>query len=603
MRASAELDAFSRQVAVGREIDTLVHELQRERDRTVGAVAAIAAGEQARDLSALAPDRTAVDRAVAALDAAARSLTSDATFARTYSSAQTGLAELRRIRDGVQSGWLRAPAVFDAYSRIIADLHALLLVPAAVGGDASVGRAVRAFANASRAKELTAQLRGILYAVCSAGGFGPGELDAVTDLRARQRAAIAQFRADADAAAVTAWDEAASGQAARNVSRLEQTMVDNAPAQYLGVDPQQWWQASTTALERVRGAEEQLLESAIAAAHARSAQERRATQVASLLSLLLLMIALLTSFAIGRIMVRALHSLREQALDVAQRRLPEMIERLRTEPANPSRIPVESIAVRSADEVGEVAEAFTAVHRSAVRLAAEQAMMRHNLNAIHVNLARRSQALVERQLQLLDTLESAEVDPDQLANLFRLDHLATRMRRNDENLLVLAGGDTDRRWTEPIPLATVVLAAAAEIEQYPRVRHDIADNVHIVGHAVADLVHLVAELLENATLFSAPDTAVTVLGWASNDGGAALVVSDEGIGMSPDAVARANQQIAFPGTIDVAAAERMGLVVVGHLARRHQVRVRLRPAGMRLNPSRAGHGRMTRARAIAASRC
>jgi hypothetical protein len=153
------------------------------------------------------------------------------------------------------------------------------------------------------------------------------------------------------------------------------------------------------------------------------------------------------------------------------------------------------------------------------------------------------------------------------------------MRRNDNNLLVLAGGETSRRWTEPVPLTAVILAAAAEIEYYTRVRHDIADNVHLVGHAVADVVHLVAELLENATIFSPPDTVVTVIGWAADDGGAALVIQDEGIGMSQEALARASQQVTAPVSIDVAAAERMGLVVVGHLAHRHGIRVKIRATG------------------------
>ena len=505
VRISAELDSFSSQVALGREIDTLVHELQRERDGTFGA---LAAGERVRDLSALAPDRTAVDRATAALEAAAQPLTGDATFARAYQTADAGLSELDAIRDGAQSGWLRAPATFDAYSRIIADLHDLLLVPSVVGGDANVGRAVRAFASASRAKEVMAQIRGVLYGVCTAGRFGPGELDAISDLRARQKAAIAQFRDEADAATVTAWDEAVSGQAGRTVSRLEQTLVDNVRADDLGVDPQQWWQASTTQLERVRAAEEQFLGAAIATAEARSAQERRSTQAGALLSVLLMIIALLTSFAIARIMVRPSVAPGAGAGRGAPT-LPAMIERLRTEPMSASATLVEPIAIRSADEVGEVAEAFTAVHRSAVRLAAEQAMMRHSLNAIHVNLARRSQTLVERQLQLLDHLKRRRWTRISSPACSASTTWRPACARNDENLLVLAGGHTERRWNEPVPLATVVLAAAAEIEHYPRVRHDITDNVHIVGHAVADLVHLVAELLENATVFSSPDTPVT----------------------------------------------------------------------------------------------
>jgi len=245
--------------------------------------------------------------------------------------------------------------------------------------------------------------------------------------------------------------------------------------------------------------------------------------------------------------------------------------------------------VANYDEIGEVATAFTAVHRSAVRLAAEQAMMRRAVNAMFVNLARRSQTLVERQLRLLDTLEAAETDPDQLSNLFRLDHLATRMRRNDENLLVLAGGDGSRRWPEPVSLAAVVLAAMAEIEQYPRIRHDVTGDVHVVGHAVADVVHLLAELLENATAFSPPDSTVTVTGWRGDDrsgspaegahptgSGVTLVIQDHGIGMTADSVGAANQRLARPMAIDVAASERMGLVVVGHLAARHRIAVELR---------------------------
>jgi hypothetical protein len=571
-----ELDRFATQVKLGREINTLVHELQRERDRTAGALAALRpAGADAgsRSLADVAPDRTAVDRAAVALEAAARPLRTDAIFDQAYQNAATGLAELPRVRDGAQSGWLREPAVFDAFTQVIAGLQALLSVPAAVAGDATLGQDVEALADVSRVKELTAQIRGLLYAAGTAGSVDTGELEAVADVRAQQRATIARFRTESSAPQIAAFDEAVSGQAVRNASRLEQSMVDNLQAGGVGVDAEQWWQASTTQLELMRGAEQRSLDTAIAAAERRSAAQQRSVRYGTLASVLLLLVTLLTSLLIGRTMVRTLRSLRAQALDIAHRRLPEMIEQLRAAPR--TSIHVEPVAIESRDEVGEVAEAFTAVHRSAVRLAAEQAQMRHNVNAVYVNLARRSQTLVERQLALLDALESAESDPQQLANLFRLDHLATRMRRNDDNLLVLAGGDVGRRWTEPVPLASVVLAAAAEIEDYHRVRHDITDNIHIAGHVVADLVHLVAELLENATVFSPPDTTVSVLGWVA-EGGAAVVIQDEGMGMSAEAVRHANRQIAGPVSIDVAAAERMGLVVVGHLAHRHGIRAEVR---------------------------
>src|SRR5439155_10959661 len=321
------------------------------------------------------------------------------------------------------------------------------------------------------------------------------------------------------------------------------------------------------------------------------------TALATLTVLVILIVAVLTSYVIGRSMVRSLRVLREQALDVAQHRLPDAIERLRTSPRGDPVIETGSVAVTNFDEIGEVAEAFTAVHRSAVRLAAEQAMMRRTVNSMFVNLARRSQTLVERQLQLLDTLEAVETDPDQLANLFRLDHLATRMRRNDENLLVLAGADASRRWPEPVSMSAVVLAAMAEIEQYPRIRHDVTHDVHIVGHAVADVGHLLAELFENATTFSPPDSIVTVTGGRGTErpgpnglaplglspmeaeargGGATVVITDRGLGMSPAGVAAANERLATPMAIDVAASERMGLVVVGHLAARHRITVELR---------------------------
>ena len=461
---ASQLDDFSKQVALGREVTGLVHELQRERDRTAGVLAALDNEPTGpRNVADLAPDRTAVDRAAAALRSAATPLR-DPAVASAYRVVESGIAELPRIRAGAQEGWLREQGAFDAYTRIIADLQALMSVPAAITGDVAVGQAVRAFVNASRAKELTAQIRGLLYVVSTAGRFETGQFELVTDVRAQRQAAVVQLRAGATGAQITRYDDAVSGQAVRTTDRLEQTLVDNARSPDLSVDAQQWWQASTTALELMRGVESQLLEGAVAAADARSASQWRTTALSSIGSIILLAVALLTSIAVGRTMVNTLRSLRAQALDVAQRRLPRMIEQLRAATKGAPAPEVEPITVRSGDEVGEVAEAFTAVLRSAVRLANEQALMRHNVDAIFVNLARRSQTLVERQLQLLDELESSEEDPEQLANLFRLDHLATRMRRNDNNLLVLAGGEPSRRWTETVPLTALVLAAAAEIE-------------------------------------------------------------------------------------------------------------------------------------------
>jgi signal transduction histidine kinase len=195
------------------------------------------------------------------------------------------------------------------------------------------------------------------------------------------------------------------------------------------------------------------------------------------------------------------------------------------------------------------------------------------MNAIVINLARRSQLLVEQQLRLLDEMEREERDPERLAALFRLDHLAARMRRNDENLLVLAGGQARHR-SPNVVLDGVLLAALSEIEQYHRVRADISDLPMVSGHAVPDLVHLLAELIENATAFSPPDSPVVITS-KQDDEQVTLEIRDEGIGLSPSGLAGANEVLAIPPDLSVAIAERMGLVVVSHLAARHSVRVSL----------------------------
>ena len=226
-----------------------------------------------------------------------------------------------------------------------------------------------------------------------------------------------------------------------------------------------------------------------------------------------------------------------------------------------------------------MARAFDQVHREAVRLAADEAMLRGNLNAMFVNLSRRSQSLIERQLSLIDNLEQTEQDADRLSSLFRLDHLATRMRRNSENLLVLAGHEAaSRRWSQPVPLVDVLRAAISEIEQYERVVLNVQPGIQVIGQAVNDVVHLVAEIVENATTFSPEDTQVYVTGQPLTSGGVLLDITDNGVGISEQEMAHANWRLDNPPVVDVAVSRRMGLFVVGRLAARHGVRVRLRHA-------------------------
>ena len=205
-------------------------------------------------------------------------------------------------------------------------------------------------------------------------------------------------------------------------------------------------------------------------------------------------------------------------------------------------------------------------------------MLRGNLNAMFINLSRRSQSLIERQLSLIDSLEQSEQDSGRLSSLFRLDHLATRMRRNSENLLVLAGHEVTRRWSQPVALVDVLRAAISEIEQYERVVLNVQPGIVVVGQAVNDVVHLVAEIVENATTFSPEDTQVYVSGQPLSSGGVLLDITDNGVGISDQEMSHANWRLDNPPVVDVAVSRRMGLFVVGRLAARHGVRVRLRHA-------------------------
>jgi PAS domain S-box-containing protein len=210
-----------------------------------------------------------------------------------------------------------------------------------------------------------------------------------------------------------------------------------------------------------------------------------------------------------------------------------------------------------------------------IRDVTEQAALRQSISDLLHNLARRSQGLVDRQLELIDELERNEADPDRLQELFRMDHLATRMRRNVENLIVLSGVDQRRRWSESVPLRDVVEAAVAEVEEYSRVQVAGIDDLTLAGHAASDVAHLVAELVENATSFSSPSTMVEVSGGPTGNG-YVLEIEDHGIGMSDAELAEVNRRLAEPLAADVAVSRMMGFHVVGRLAARHGIRVQLR---------------------------
>ncbi|MFD0394898.1 ATP-binding protein [Streptomyces nogalater] len=334
---------------------------------------------------------------------------------------------------------------------------------------------------------------------------------------------------------------------------------------------------SSTKIEQMKKIEHTLLEEMEQKARELKSATQRDAIISGALILLVLGVSLVGAFVVARSMIRSLRRLQETATKVAQDRLPELVKQLSESDPQDVDTSVESVGVHSRDEIGQVAAAFDDVHREAVRLAAEQALLRGNVNAMFTNLSRRSQGLIQRQLSLISELESREADPDQLSSLFKLDHLATRMRRNGENLLVLAGEEPGRRWTRPVPLVDVLRAAASEVEQYERIELAAVPTTQVAGRVVNDLVHLLAELLENATSFSSPQTKVKVTGHALPDGRVLIEIHDTGIGLSPEDLAAINERLASPPTVDVSVSRRMGLFVVG-LSQRHGIRIQLRPS-------------------------
>ncbi|MFC8845356.1 MULTISPECIES: nitrate- and nitrite sensing domain-containing protein [unclassified Micromonospora] len=580
---TTELSDFARQVGIGRQITTVVHQLQQERDRTAGELAELrrnGGGGAARDaaIAALKPLQTSTDAAVQELRRAAGPLAdTDAAWQVAYSAALEAYDQVIYIRPAVPPAVLASDTILSNYHRAVSALLNLLAQPSPGEGRRALNDAVLRYVQLARVKELSSRVRAELYAAARAGRYGVEDQVELTDLRAQQLTALGAFRVAATTEQIRRYDAVSVDPAFTAAARLEEQSLPSDGAEPQVLPAPQWWAASEQRQDLLRQLEASVVDDAVGRADDASAGQLRTTLLVAGGIVAVLLVALLISVLVGRTIARSMRLLRGQALRIAQIELPDALDRLRQVTGGVPDIEVPAAVVRSLDEVGELAEAFVAVHRSAVSVAVEQATMRRNVNLMFVNLARRSQVLVERQLELLDGLEREESDPDQLENLFKLDHLAARMRRNDESLLVLAGSESTRRWNRPVALGAVLLAASAEIEQYQRVRHEQVADLHVVGHVIGDLVHLFAELLENATAFSRPDTAVLVT--VRPEGyGAVVEIVDRGLGMSPAALAEANEVLATPPAADVAASERMGLFVVSHLAARHAVAVRLHSA-------------------------
>jgi signal transduction histidine kinase len=499
-------------------------------------------------------------------------------------AAVTAIGNLPAIRAAATGTLLPTLQVIDEYAAAINTLLAVENQIAVGSSDSTLAGTARVLGLVSTMKEETSQQQALLTSALSAdlislGDFGQTTQLAITDAQAQQQGDLNEFNTAATADQRQLFSSVLSGLNTVQAQAQEQQAISLAASKSpIATDPT--ISDASAALSYVvggmRSVEEQFANSAIS--RSGSLHDGAITSVIlfSLAVTLLLGIALTATVIIGRSMVRPLRRLQNGALDVAEVRLPEMVRRMSQTDGDGIPLHVEPIDVDSSDEIGQVARAFDQVHREAVRLAADQAALRSNINAMFVNLSRRSQSLVERQIRVITHLERGEQDSKRLASLFQVDHLATRMRRNSENLLVLAGHELSRKWSRPVALVDVLRAAASEIEQYERVTLEVQPGISVRLEAVSDVVHLTAELVENATSFSADEAAVAMSAHTLSSGGVLIEITDQGVGMGQEDLAHLNWRLDHPPVVDVAVSRRMGLFVVARLAARHGIRVRLR---------------------------
>ncbi|MEU6292130.1 nitrate- and nitrite sensing domain-containing protein [Streptomyces sp. NPDC046988] len=583
-----QLDNMKLLTEMTKQATELAAALQEERDQSAGPLA----HGSASSAIAVKGDREKTDRALKnfldnseEIDAASK----DGNLVGVRDSL-VGLAsdlnDLNKIRGTAYQAKQNSTQTVEAYHRLINHLLDLSQDMAEATSNPDMIQRTRALSAFSSAKEYASIQRAVLAAALPANNTSKGKLSENDRLYAQsalqsQTSEIRSFtsiygdgaeellKPISEGNPVIEASDQYAGRALSGVNGLG----DLKPRSY-----QDWLDESSTKIQQMKNIELKLLEDMEQQARELRNESEREAIISGVLILLVLGVSLVGAFVVARSMIRSLRRLEDTATKVAQDRLPELVKQLSETDPQDVDTSVESVGVHSRDEIGRVAAAFDDVHREAVRLAAEQALLRGNVNAMFTNLSRRSQGLIQRQLSLISELESREADPDQLSSLFKLDHLATRMRRNGENLLVLAGEEPGRRWTRPVPLVDVLRAAASEVEQYERIELASVPTTEVAGRVVNDLVHLLAELLENATSFSSPQTKVKVTGHALPDGRVLIEIHDTGIGLSPEDLAAINERLASPPTVDVSVSRRMGLFVVGRLSQRHGIRIQLRPS-------------------------
>jgi HAMP domain-containing protein/anti-sigma regulatory factor (Ser/Thr protein kinase) len=498
------------------------------------------------------------------------------SFVNSTENVQRHLSALASYRSAVDQG-TDANAVVTSYGELTGGLSDLVGAIAEHADDPGLSRDTASLAALSHVKDATASEWAVLDAALTDRAFAGAE-------SALLRGAISDrdrwegiYEGLAGQSAGVALRTALAGDAVATAEAIEQQAFAATSSAGLP-DAGEWHAAMQTRL----GIVGTILHDATNSLSSRAATAESAAVQDLRTFLLVSVAAVLASIVMGLLLARSvsqpLRRLTRAAEKLAGEQLPALVNGLRNPGPEDERYlaaTIRPIEIQSHDEIGQLAKAFNTVQTVAVDVAAEQAaLLRKGIGDIFVNLARRNQVLIDRQIEFLDELEASADDPDLLAHLYKLDHLATRMRRNAESLLVLAGVEPKRARSRPVPLVDVARAAIGEVEDYARVDIVRFDEIEVTGGAAVDLGHLLAELLENATHFSSPDTRVVLDGHQSR-GGYVITVTDQGVGMTDTQLAEINDLLSAPPAVGLALSRSLGFTVVARLASRYGIGVRV----------------------------
>ncbi|MER6536380.1 nitrate- and nitrite sensing domain-containing protein [Streptomyces sp900105755] len=579
-RANSYAD-LQRLVRMRGQLRTLLQALQMERTMSVELLSADTAGA-VDDPAGLRQQTRSVDSArTAVARTERRSVSLTGVAANRYGDAVGLLARLPALRAQVASDGIGPWTALGDYGTIITGL---LDLDRALGSgfiSPELTRSATALYGLEEAEEqIHLEHAILLLAAGRSRPAAPALLKALQEADLRLRDSLAAFRAVATPAELSGYRRTVTGPAVSRrahvvsdaLAALSEPAAQENATTSLRVPVDRWNRDSETTGALVDKAADGFLRTMRTTSAGMQDQTSDQAGLASVILFAVLLLALAIGLGIGRHLLRSLTVLRSTALDVAEHRLPAAVENMRE--GRKADTVVDAVPVHTTEEFGQLARAFDTVHAEAVRLAAEQAALRGDLRDTLVNLSRRSQSLVDRLLRLMEQLERHEEDPEQLASLFTLDHLATRMRRNNENMMILCGG-TLVRSSRSAAVDTVLRGAVSEIEHYRRVLVRPGPPADVIGYAAGDLGRLVAELLDNATTFSPPHTQVVVGGAREHDGSLLIEIQDEGIGMSAGELARSNRRVATGTAADTPASRQLGLLVVGRLAARHGITVSL----------------------------